>query len=130
MENERSAVITLRGQEYELLLTTRAAKVISKRYGGLEQLGDKFMKADSFEGVLEEIIWLLVVLSNQTTMLYNLDHADAPKPLLTEERLELLTTPLDLADYKDAIVAAMNKGVKRNVESEPPEPGEGNAQAE
>ena len=41
--NERSAVISIGGQEYELLLTTRATKQIAKRYGGLEQLGDKLL---------------------------------------------------------------------------------------
>nr|DAF29437.1 MAG TPA: hypothetical protein [Caudoviricetes sp.] len=32
--------------------------------------------------------------------------------------VELLTTPLDLADYKSAITEALYKGTKRNVESE------------
>ena len=38
--------------------------------------------------------------------------------LLTEEEMELLTSPLDLAQYKNAIMASMLKGTKRNVESE------------
>ena len=41
MENERSAAINIGGTEYELILTTRATKEIAKRYGGLENLGDK-----------------------------------------------------------------------------------------
>ena len=41
-----------------------------------------------------------------------------PKPLLTEEEVELLTSPLELATYKDAIMEAMFRGTKRNVESE------------
>ncbi len=36
----------------------------------------------------------------------------------TEEEVELLTSPLDLAEYKSAITEAMFKGAKRNVESE------------
>ena len=32
--------------------------------------------------------------------------------------MELLTSPLDLAAYKNAITEAMFKGTKRNVESE------------
>ena len=39
-------------------------------------------------------------------------------PLLTEEEVELLTSPLELATYKDAIMEAMFRGTKRNVESE------------
>ena len=38
--------------------------------------------------------------------------------LLTEEDVELLTTPVDLASYKDAITEALQKGTKRNIVSE------------
>jgi hypothetical protein len=34
-------------REYEMLLTTRADQGIAKRYGGLEHLGDKLMKAEN-----------------------------------------------------------------------------------
>ena len=40
------------------------------------------------------------------------------KELLTEEVLEILTTPYDLADYKQAITECLYKGTKRNIESE------------
>ena len=43
---------------------------------------------------------------------------DNPKELLTEEVVEILTSPFDLAEYKNAITEAMLKGTKRNVESE------------
>ena len=46
MDNERSAIINIGGDEYELLLTTKATKEIAGRYGGLENLGDKLMKSD------------------------------------------------------------------------------------
>ena len=46
----------------------------------------------------------------------NLRHKDEPKPLLTEEEVELLTLPLELATYKDAIMEAMFRGTKRNIE--------------
>jgi len=44
MDTDRSAIVTIGGQEYNLVLTTRATKEIAKRYGGLENLGDKLMK--------------------------------------------------------------------------------------
>ena len=40
------------------------------------------------------------------------------KPLLTEEMVELLTVPSDFVEYREAITLAMNRGTKRNVESE------------
>jgi len=115
--DERSAVITIGGQEYELLLSTRATKQIAKRYGGLEQLGDKLLKAENFEMALDEFCWLIMVLANQPIMIHNLWHPEATKPLLTEEAVELLTTPLDLASYKEAITEAMMRGTARNIQS-------------
>ena len=51
-------------------------------------------------------------------LIHNLKNKDTPKPLLTEDEVELLTSPLELAAYKDAITDAMFKGTKRNIESE------------
>ena len=59
---DRSAFITLGGMEYELILTTRATKVIAKRYGGLETLGDRLMNTENFEQAIDEIVWLITLL--------------------------------------------------------------------
>ena len=65
MENERSSVITIGGEQYEMVLTTRATKAISTRYGGLDNLGDKLMKSENMEMALDEIVWLITLLCNQ-----------------------------------------------------------------
>ena len=117
MDNERTAVIDVGGEEFELLLTTRATKEIAKRYGGLENLGDKLMKSENFEMALDEIVWLITLLANQPIMIHNLRNREKPRPLLTEEEVELLTSPMELADYKEAIMAAMMRGTNRNIES-------------
>ncbi|MCL2105805.1 MAG: hypothetical protein FWH26_01890 [Oscillospiraceae bacterium] len=127
--DDRKALIKMGGQEYELLLTTRATKQIATRYGGLEELGDKLMKTENFELALEEFCWLLMVLANQPIMIWNLWNPDNKKPLLTEEAVELLTTPLDLAEYKNAITEAMAKGTARNVVSAVADGNGGNAAA-
>lgn len=116
--DERSAFINIGGIEYELVLTTRATKAIAGRYGGLENLGEKLMKSENFEMALDEIVWLLTLLANQSILIYNLKNKDNPKELLTEEEVEIFTSPFDLAEYKNAITEAMLKGTKRNVESE------------
>lgn len=118
MDQERSANILIGDEEYTLLLTTKATKDIAGRYGGLENLGDKLMKSENFEMAIGEIVWLITLLANQSILVHNLGHKDAPKELLTEEVVELLTTPVDLATYKAAITEALYKGTKRNVESE------------
>ena len=118
MDNERTAVITIGDEEYTLLLTTKATKEIAGRYGGLENLGEKLMKSENFEMTIGEIVWLITLLANQSILVHNLKNKEHPKELLTEDVVELLTTPLDLAGYKTAITEALYKGTKRNVESE------------
>ena len=118
MYQEYMTKIKVGEKEYELLLTTRATKEIAGRYGGLENLGDKLMKAENFEMALGEIIWLITLLANQPLLIHNLKNKNDIKELLTEEEVELLTSPLDLAEYKDAITDALLKATKRNIESE------------
>jgi hypothetical protein len=118
MYQEYMTKIKVGEKEYELLLTTRATKEIAGRYGGLENLGDKLMKAENFEMALGEIIWLITLLANQPILIHNLKNKNDTKELLTEEEVELLTSPLDLAEYKDAITDALLKATKRNIESE------------
>ena len=75
------------------------------------------MKSENFEMALDEVVWLLTLLANQSILIHNLQNKDKQE-LLTEDAVELLTSPLELADYKNAIMQAMFKGTKRNIESE------------
>lgn len=118
MDNERSTGISIGGKEYEMLLTTKATKEIAKRYGGLENLGEKLMKSENFEMALDEIVWLITLLANQSVLIHNLQNAGEKRELLTEDIVELLTSPLELAGYKDSIMKAMLKGTERHVESD------------
>ena len=118
MNEDRTAEIIIGDSRYELVLTTRATKEIAKRYGGLESLGDKLLKTENFELALDEVVWLITLLANQSVLVHNLQNPGQKKELLTEDAVELLTSPFDLADYKSSIMEAMFKGTKRNVESE------------
>lgn len=93
-------------------------KEIAGRYGGLENLGEKLMKSENFEMAIGEIVWLITLMANQSILIHNLKHKDSQRDLLTEDIVELLTSPLDLAGYKAAITEALYKGTKRNVVSE------------
>lgn len=115
---ERGSNILIAGIEYTLLLTTKATKEISKRYGGLGNLGDKLMKSKNMELALDEIVWLITLLANQGIMVQNLRDKNAQRELLTEDIVELLTSPADFVQYQGAIMEALNKGTKRNIESE------------
>ena len=118
MDTERTASIMIGEDQHTLLLTTKATKEIAGRYGGLENLGDKLLKTENFELAIGEIVWLITLLANQSILVHNLKNKDSVKPLLTEDEVELLTTPFGLAGYKAAITEALYKGTKRNIESE------------
>lgn len=117
--DERSTMVKIGGEDFKLILTTKATKEIAKRYGGLENLGTKLMNTKDFEMALDEVVWLITLLANQSILIHNLRNKDDKKELLREEDVELLTTPFELADYKNAIMASMMKGTKRHIESEP-----------
>ena len=59
----------------------------------------------------------MTALANQSVLIDNRLNGDK-KELLTEDDVELLTSPLELATYKEAIMEAMFKGTKRYIESE------------
>ena len=69
---DRGSIIKIGENDYELILTTRATKEIAKRYGGLENLGDRLMKSENFEMALDEIIWLITLLANQSLSLIHI----------------------------------------------------------
>ena len=120
IDNERSANVTIGGKEYTMVLTTKATKEIGSRYGGLSNLGDKLMKTENFEMALDEIVWLITLMANQSVLIHNLLNKDNRRELLTEDAVEILTSPAELSEYKDSIMEAMTKGTKRNIESEEP----------
>lgn len=116
--SERSSTINIGGKKYELLLTTKATKEIAKKYGGLSNLGDKLVRSESPEDALGEVVWLITLLANQPILIHNLQNKENKQDLLTEDVVELLTTPTDFAEFKDAITECLYKGTKRNVVSE------------
>ena len=109
MANDRSAAVTIGGKNYEMILTTRATKEIAKRYGGLANLGEKLMKSENFEMALDEVVWLITLLANQSVLVHNLQNPEDKRELLTEEAVELLTSPLELATYKESIMEACSR---------------------
>jgi len=118
---DRSSSVKIGGKDYPLIVTTKATKEIAKRYGGLESLGARLMKSENFEEALGEVVWLITLLANQAILIQNFQNRDNKKPLvepLTEDEIELMTTPADMFAFKEAITEAMVRGTKRNVESE------------
>lgn len=46
MDADRSAFVTIGGEQFELVLTTKVTRLIVQRYGGLEHLGDALETSD------------------------------------------------------------------------------------
>lgn len=118
---ERASKVTIHGKEYELILTTKATREIAKKHGGLSKLGERIMKEEDYDKAISEVIWLIALLANQGIEIKNLT-TGSKDALLTENEIELLTTPLEIATFKDAIAEALIKGTKREVESEEEKP--------
>lgn len=115
----RSARVTIGGSEYELVLTTKATRLIAERYGGLENLGNALETSEDLGKTLGEVIWLITLLANQSVQIHNHRHPDDKRPALSEDEVELLTVPADLADYRGAIAEALQRGTKRAITTEP-----------
>lgn len=126
VDDSKSAIIHIGGQDYELVLTTRATRLIAKRYGGLEHLGEALETSEDVDKSLGEVIWLITLLANQSVAIHNLTHPDDQRNELTEDAVELLTVPADLADYRAAISEALQRGTRRAIATEAPAPKDQN----
>lgn len=115
----RSATVRIGGTDYELVLTTKATRLIAERYGGLDNLGAALETSEDLGQTLTEVIWLITLLTNQSVQIHNLTHRDNPRPQLTEDEVELLTVPADIADYRGAIAEALQRGTRRDILTEP-----------
>jgi len=116
--------VNIGGQELELLLTTAAVKQIAKEFGGFEQLGEKLDSGADVSELLGILIKLVVILANQPILIHNLTNKDNPREELTVEMVELLTTPGDLIDAKDALFDTITAGMGRQIEADDAPAGE------
>lgn len=119
VESGRSATVLIGGEPFELVLTTRATRLIAERYGGLEHLGEALETSDDLGKTLGEVIWLITLLANQSVQIHNHRHPDGKRPELSVDEVELLTVPADLADYRGAIAEALQRGTRRDIFTEP-----------
>ena len=117
MADERSSVIKIGNKEYELILTNKATKEITSKFGGLDKIGNKLTEASNVADQLDLVIWLIVLLANQSILRSNLENGEK-KELLKEVEVEILTTPADLNSYTEAIMGCLLKGTNRTVEGE------------
>ena len=117
IDDSRVTYLVLGKEKIPLLLTLKATREIATRYGGLEELGNKMLESMDLNGMIDEIVWLIVVLANQCILIENLENK-TNKPLLTSTELELRMDPYEMTSYREAILAALQAGQKQHVQSE------------
>lgn len=114
--DERLTYIEICGKKYPMMLSVWATKQIVKRFGGLQEVGEKMQQAEYSEQI-DSVVWLLMILINAGIMYCN--YKDGTKePQITQEMIEGLSNPSDFIEYRDAVYTAMNKGAERHIRSE------------
>lgn len=111
---EYTATVELMGEKYPLLLTTRAARELAERYGGLEKITDH-LSGDDAAGAMCEVAWIVALLANQPILRHNRLWPDKRKDLLNASDVELFSAPSEVYGFSQAIMNAVNAGTKRNV---------------
>jgi hypothetical protein len=131
MHTDRSVSVVIGGNEYQLILTTKATKEIGEKYGGMEELTDKLLNSGDYALAIDTVSWLVTLLANQSIHRHNVQHPSDKKELLTQEMVELLTDPYELTtEFKEAIMDAFVKGTTRHIISENSGESEGNSLGE
>ena len=118
MENDRVSFVEIDGEQIGLMLNTRATKKIAARYGELSGIDQALDGTADFDKAFDESLWLTALLANSYVEYYNRKNKDNAKEPLTVEDLEVITLPGDFSSIRTAIYEAMNKGMRRSVESE------------
>lgn len=113
----RIGEIEIAGSKYPLNFSTKAAKEISARYGGLENV-DKAFDGKSIDAMMDEIIWLLSLLIAQGVAYKRIVDGEEIKGITADE-LDVVLGVADMAGLKDKIMDAMLGGMSREVEVEP-----------
>lgn len=118
----RTVSVEIDGEEFEMLLTTRAAADIDREFGGFDKIAEVVDGEDRSAGVAMASK-LIVMLCNAGTERYNYRHKDAPRRMLEAEEIEILTTPGEMAELLSSAVEAVRRGRQTYIESEK-SPGE------
>lgn len=112
----RLTEIEIAGTSYPLNFSTKAAKQISVRYDGLENI-DKAFSAKGVDAMMDEVVWMLALLIEQGVAYKKIVDGEDVKGISADE-LEIVLGVSDFAGLKDQIMGAMLAGMERTVETE------------
>ena len=112
----RLSEIEIAGRIYPLNFSTKAAKQISERYDGLENL-DKAFASKNIDAMMDEVIWLLALLIEQGVAYKKIVDGEDVKAI-SADALEVVLGVADFAGIKNQITDALLRGMSREVEVE------------
>ena len=90
MNSKENPIIKIGDKEYELVFTLKAAREIIERFDGLENIAEALYNQEDWNKLMDDIIWLIMILANQGIIRYNFYHKEDPRALLTQEEIEAL----------------------------------------
>jgi len=117
---DKILITMLDGSEYELILTTNATRIFVEKYGGLEKLGEALLEETDQTTKFREVVYIISVLANQSVLINNMLNPENKKPEITEDMVNLLTTPFHFQEYNEKLIAVMRRDMTRNIKSEEP----------
>lgn len=113
----RITEIEIAGRKYPLNFSTKAAKEIAARYGGLDNI-DKAFSNKATDAMMDEVVWLLSLLIAQGVAYKKIVEGEEVQSITADE-LEIVLGVADMTGLKDKIMDALLGGMKREVEVEP-----------
>lgn len=113
----RITEIEIAGKSYPLNFSVKAAKEISERYDGLENI-DKAFANKPVDEMMDEVIWLLSILIGQGVAYKHIVEGHENVKGITADELEIVLGVSDLTNLKDQIMDAALSGMERTVETE------------
>jgi len=100
-------IITIRQQEYPAVFNTAALEEVTRRYGGLTELGETMKEPAK---AIAEIAWLIALLTAQGAALKKLQEGVEIKTYNADE-IKILMSPKELMDQSDLVIEIINAGM-------------------
>ena len=120
----RAVPVVIDGEEFEMLLTTKAAADIDRELGGFDEIAAVVDGEDRTASVAMASK-LIALLCNAGTERYNYRHRDgkngmldAPRRMIDAEEIGIVTTPGEMEELLHSAVEAVKRGRTTYIESE------------
>lgn len=113
----RAVSVVIDGEDFEMLLTTRAAADIDREFGGFDEIAAVVDGEDRTASVAMASK-LVALLCNAGTERYNYRHRDTPRRMIDAEEIGIVTTPGEMAELLHSAVEAVKRGRTTYIESE------------